>query len=608
MWKNRSLFQKSVLSIIAMVALALLICCGLITNYEYENRIYESVQKSEELSEQLGIAMEEYVERIEGAIISCYYELYKDPNGSLSALLADDRKIASMEGVKIKDDVEAFFSKLFIMNSDLVDVYLYSGKNAEIVYSQMANKIFGYSPEQSEWYQKVLEKNGKTYIQIDERSECTTYNKPVLRVARKLKNVGSSTNISDSTIISLEFSTKKFQKILDKYIIDGMSTILFTDASGEILYQYGATLEEFVMGELKLKKDSAEPQIRKIGNHNYCIIQSKEKIYEWDIIYITNQQYVVEKMKVYLSYIFSVIICIAIASGVLAYYIVHRMHQPIRDLKAGICQVKKGNFDVSLSTITNDELGILVVEFNEMAGEIKKLIRERYEEELEKKDAQFKFLQAQIDPHFIFNTLQIISSMAIVSKNFEIEKVSNSLARLIRFSINGEQKLIRLSDEVKNVSSYLEIQKIRFKNRLSYEICVEEGLESLYMIKLIMQPIVENAVFHGIELNEKHGFIKIHIYEKDEKVYLVIKDNGKGMCEQEIERIMKYINIPFSELGVHQKNTENETKVKGNKVGLQNINLRLKMYYGTEYGLSIQSQIGEGTIVTVCIRAENITE
>lgn len=609
MWKNRNLFQKSLLSTIGMVAMSLILCCGLIVNYEYENRINERVQESEKLSEQLNNAMEEYVNGIEAIVISCYYELHREPKGSLANLLSADRELDIMEEAKVKGDVEAFFSKLFLVNSELIDIYLYSGEDGEVIYSTMANKVYGYFPEKSDWYQQVLKKNGKTYIQINNQSEYTTYNKPVFQVARMLKNVGGGNRkINDNTVISLEFSMKSFQKILDKYMLSGMSTVVFANDSGEIFYQQGAELGEFNLETLNLEKGSAVPQIRKIGNNSCCIIQSEKKLYEWNVIYIENQQYVIEKMKMYLCYIGSVLTCIAIISGILAYFIVHRMYRPIRNLKAGIQQVKKGNFDVSLQVDTNDELGMLLTEFNEMTGDIKRLIQERYEEELEKKDAQFQFLQAQIDPHFIFNTLQIISSMAIVSKNFEIEKISNSLARLIRSSINGEQKLICLADEVKNVISYLEIQRIRFKNRISYEINMKKDLESLYILKLVLQPIVENAISHGIELNEKHGFIWIHIYKENNIVYLVIKDNGKGMSETEVEKIIEYINIPFSEVKAQQKMAEHEMKARGNNVGLRNINLRLKMYYGSEYGLSIQSRIGEGTTITVCIRSENITE
>ena len=221
-----------------------------------------------------------------------------------------------------------------------------------------------------------------------------------------------------------------------------------------------------------------------------------------------------------------------------------------------------------------------------------------------KKEAQYKFLQAQIDPHFIFNTLQIISSMALVYKTPEIKVVSNSLAEIIRYSISDTQKTIFLKDEIKNVRSYLEIQKIRFKNRLSYEIIMDPDLEDTSIIKLILQPIVENGIVHGLENRKDNGLISIHAFQDSDKVFITIKDNGKGMTNETLDTIMKQINLPMKSADMDSvvKETELDTKSKGNHVGLRNINLRLKMYYGDEYGLSISSQENIGTIVTICIR------
>ena len=245
----------------------------------------------------------------------------------------------------------------------------------------------------------------------------------------------------------------------------------------------------------------------------------------------------------------------------------------------------------------------------------KTLIQEKYEEELEKKEAQFQFLQAQIDPHFIFNTLQIISSMAVVKQLPEIENVSNSLARLIRYSISGEDKLILLKEELKNVKSYLEIQKIRFKNRLTYDMQLECAVDNIYIIKLTLQPIVENAISHGLESMTNSGKIMIRVYWENDMI-IEISDNGLGMTKEELDMLLRRINGEAEhstensgeEKKINREQQETTMKGKGNHVGLRNINQRLKMYYGEQYKLSIRSEKGRGTVVTVKIPGSRGTE
>ena len=192
----------------------------------------------------------------------------------------------------------------------------------------------------------------------------------------------------------------------------------------------------------------------------------------------------------------------------------------------------------------------------------------------------------------------------MVYKRADIATVSNGLAKLIRYSIDGDSKVISVKEEIINVKSYLEIQSIRFRNRFSYEIIIPEEMNSITIIKLVLQPIVENCICHGIGDMDSKGHIQIkgEIYQKEAALY--IRDNGAGILPEDLVCLLEAVNREENE----KEAVELEVKKKGNNVGLRNINLRLKMYYGEAYGLRINSKQGEGTEVEIRIplgREEN---
>ena len=210
-------------------------------------------------------------------------------------------------------------------------------------------------------------------------------------------------------------------------------------------------------------------------------------------------------------------------------------------------------------------------------------------EQEEKRKSELNSLQAQITPHFLYNTLDIIVWMIEENRKEEASQIVTALARLLRISISKGKNVISLADEFEHVRNYLMIQSMRFKNKFTYEFRVQQGVEELTVIKLIVQPIVENAIYHGMEGMYGDGEILICAYTQGDDFYISVKDNGMGMKPEQAEDLLDY-----------SKNIQTQT---GNGLGVRNVHERIQLYFGKQYGVVIHSVVDEGTEVLLHLPA-----
>ncbi|WP_256761906.1 sensor histidine kinase [Cohnella sp. WQ 127256] len=283
--------------------------------------------------------------------------------------------------------------------------------------------------------------------------------------------------------------------------------------------------------------------------------------------------------------------CLMIAM-LLASLLSSRVLVPIRRLRVGMRQIQQGKYKVSIPVETNDEIGFFVVSFNKMAMEIDRLIKKVYETELNKKDAEIKALQSQINPHFLYNTLGTIESLAAVQgEDKSIQEICHSLAQMMRYNVNGGS-FSTFAEEIQQIKQYLKIQQIRYGARLQYEIEVESALESVRIPKLLFQPIVENSIIHGIEGLRRGGQIWIKAVTQNElDIVITVKDNGLGMKEERLKKLQ----TDLAEVSIRDFSVDREQR----SIGIVNAHERLKLIYGEVYGLTIKSELGKGTEVSI---------
>jgi len=272
----------------------------------------------------------------------------------------------------------------------------------------------------------------------------------------------------------------------------------------------------------------------------------------------------------------SIVLSVVISKGI---------SKPVRDLSERMHEVGEGNFNVYIDYDSNDEIGVLSRHFNEMVSQVRQLIKKVYQEELLKQKAELKSLRMQINPHFLYNTLESINWMARMHGVPEIGKMVKALGDLMRASIGGED-FISVREEIRNIENYLTIQKFRYGDKIEAETDIAHEILDAKIPKLILQPVVENAIVHGIENKIGNGKIIIQGFFENGTIILQVKDNGIGMDEEVSS-------------GILSENHEPENGEKHTHIGLKNVDRRIKMYYGEKYGVNIQSRKGYGTCVRI---------
>ena len=284
-----------------------------------------------------------------------------------------------------------------------------------------------------------------------------------------------------------------------------------------------------------------------------------------------------------------ILVLILLGAWMVSRRIVRGITEPIQRLCEAAQAAGSGDFAIRAQDEELDELSVLNSSFNQMVEEIGHLVEDIRVEELNLRAAELRVLQEQINPHFLYNTLDIIVWMIENEKQADAVKVVTALARFFRISLSRGKSIIPVRDELEHVRNYLMIQHMRFKNRFTYEIEADEDVMELASVKLILQPLVENAVYHGMEFMDGDGEIRIRVYRDGEDLYMRVSDNGLGMTKEQVEGM--FTDKPHVKSG------------SGSGIGVRNVNERIRLYFGQEYGLSIESELDEGTVVTIHMRA-----
>lgn len=317
----------------------------------------------------------------------------------------------------------------------------------------------------------------------------------------------------------------------------------------------------------------------------------------WKVISYVSVRQMYEEINM-LKYIFIILSIVSILIlSVLSIFIAIDFINPINTLIAAMKKVEQGDNSINVSVDRNDELGFLSQAFNKMANEIDHLVKWIYKEQITRKEAEIKALQAQINPHFLFNTLESINWMARLNNVPQISDTVSVLSSLMETSIGRDDKLITVDEEFKYIDNFYHILKMRFEDRLELRKIVNNQALQAKIPRLLIQPLVENAVYHGIENSDKHGIILLKAVISDDTLMIEITDNGIGIGEEDMELLNKRLSI--NDDTYFRSLTGKRTR----SIGIENVNRRIKLFYGEKYGLKIESRIGMFTKVTVAIPA-----
>ena len=433
--------------------------------------------------------------------------------------------------------------------------------------------------EETDWYQKTLEHPGLNWF--------ANYQEKTLFSARKLAFSGAREGVN------ILYMDVDYQKLFTPYAETLISEcgLYITDQDGKLVFEessfsgknqnYDLTYSEFL-------------EQRDRGSTDYIILCEQSNTTGWTVWLYQPVGLAGEAMRP-IGVMAGVTILICIFAAVLAYFITSGMvSSRIERLTHFMQEVQDGSMDMQMESDDRDEIGMLYRGFGSMMKRIRTLINEVYLSKITQKEAELKALQAQINPHFIANTLNLIANIASVNNETGIEQLSNSLVDLMRDCIRNDERFVQVQDEISMLQSYINIQDYRMLGKFTVQMQIEKEIKENLMPHLILQPIVENALLHGI-LPEKtrRGLISIQGFVEGETMVFAITDNGIGMDQEQIRKM-------FAE------ERSNQDKGRFNSIGLNNVQKRIQLLFGMQYGIEINSI--QGVYTTVAVRLPVLKE
>lgn len=505
------------------------------------------------------------------------------------------------------------FSNSFIeirsSDSFIESVFMHTPKKDFYDFSRPLN--YGASIKDTELYNKVQEVPSILYWGTRGTNEIYKTNHYVIPIVFRFTVEGYNGDV----LLGINLDESDITSYLeDVQSNDSSITVIIDDKGEEIVSSPNSVIKALkndhsLMNKI-LESPSGNSKVKYDGKR-YLVTYESTKIAPWKIINIKSESVLIDKLDKFQLFSFILTLLSIGFCFIFSWLISKTMVKPLVKLESVMESATNRDFSIRFNYEYNNEIGKLGHSFNYMVDEIGKLVKEletsvnQLKEEKEKvrieqllkRRAELKALQAQINPHFLYNTLDSINWKANEIQAYEISKMTTALATLFRTGLSRGHELIPLKDEILHISSYLTIQKMRYGDKFDYSIFVEDDLLELFVVKLILQPLIENAIYHGIKQKEGIGLIEIIISKVEQEIHIQVTDDGMGIHPLKLQLINKRLR--------------DNVVVDKDGYGIYNVNERIHLYFGMHYGLTIQSEQGKGTtalLILPTITREEVEE
>lgn len=533
-------------------------------------------EESQAMIRQINHSVDSYLRTIMKLSDSLYYGVIK--NADLSS-----------------DSVSSEFALLYDNNKDCISNIALFSKNGEMLEAVPAARIkTGLDVTEEKWFQDALERTDNLHFSIPHVQYIFDNHENQYRWVITLSRAVEITDgtSTDQGVLLLDISYASLQQLLDNVTLGNGGYLYMISSNGELIYHPQMQLIDSGLADENLEvaaayRDGNYEEIYR-GEKRDVIIKSVGYT-GWKIVGVNPEKgLTLNNLKTNLLLVFIIALILFILTMINA-YISSRITIPIHRLEKSVNELEEGKLDTEVYIGGSYEIRHLGRSIDMMAKRIQNLMDDIVSEHESKRKSEFDTLQSQINPHFLYNTLDIIVWMIENEQKNEAVKVVTALARFFRISLSKGKSIIPVRDEIEHVRNYLMIQQKRFKNKFIYRIESEPDVLDLASLKLMLQPLVENAIYHGMEFMDGDGVIDIRAYLENGDLWFTIQDNGLGMTQEQVDSLL----------------TEQAhiTSRKGSGIGVKNVNERIRLYFGEEYGLSIESEPDEGTRILIHLPA-----
>lgn len=511
-----------------------------------------------------------------------YIDLYIDRLKAVSSILAENPQLVSYLSNTKRDplekkDINETIDTTIASDSFIKSVIIVS-KDGQIL-SNESNLNMSMSSDmmKEQWYTSAVH-SGSMPVLTSARMQKFSMDKDswVISISREIKNTqGDNIGV---LLIDIEY------KVIEDYLANldlGKTGFFFIiNDNSEVVYHMDPTYfrdaaKQHTLRDIVVNKDSYDSKQNTL-THSYQL-----KNADWLLVGVSSQDGLLAIKKQLLDIFLLVGIVLQIIAALSVGLFAGRITAPFQKLEKAMTEIELGLAEVVIDEKGCYEAQSLAKHFNIMIHKIDKLMQEITEKEQHLRTSEMSALHSQINPHFLYNTLDTIVWMAEFNNSEKVIEITKALAQFFRLSLSGGQELTTVENELDHVRQYLFIQKERYGEQLSYEILCEDALSQIKLPKILLQPIVENALYHGIRGMTRQGHIDILAKKSGDDVLLIVKDNGEGF---DVTQMDQQVETKMTKLG---------------GVGIKNVDQRIKLYYGDTYGITIDSTIGSGTTVTI---------
>ncbi len=534
-------------------------------------------QENQAMLSQVNRSVDSYLQTIMKLSDSLYYGVIK--NADLS-----------------DESVSSDFTLLYDNNKDCISNIALLSKEGELLAAVPAARLkTGLDVTKEPWFQTTLERTDNLYfttphVQYIFDSSENQY-RWVITFTRSVEiTSGTST---EQGILLLDISYSSFQQLLDNITLGNQGYLYMVSSKGELIYHPKMQLIDVGLAEENYEKAalSREGTYEEYHEGEKRSITVKTVGYTgWKLVGVMPENGIslnVLKTQLFVAFVVAFFLFVLM---IINAYISSRITGPIKRLEKSVNALEAGRLDTEIYIGGSYEIRHLGRSIRDMAGQIKVLMDDIVAEHESKRKSEFDTLQSQINPHFLYNTLDIIVWMIENEQKAEAVKVVTALARFFRISLSKGRSIIPVKDELEHVRNYLMIQQMRFKNKFTYRIESEPETMELASLKLMLQPLVENAIYHGMEFMDGDGEILVRTFLEGGELIFTISDNGLGMTREQVEGLLK-------------EQTAHVSSKRGSGIGVKNVNERIRLYFGEQYGLSIESEPDEGTTIRIHLPA-----